>query len=303
MSSKAVLLLTFNRPDSVQIMLKRLLDFGVQNVYISLDGPRKGNTLDVQRINETIELISLFRSKMSIKINRFESNLGCAKAVTGGINWFFSEEDEGIILEDDCLPDKTFLPFCWELLEKYRDVEAIKHICGSSFVFETRLDLEDSFFFSQYANIWGWATWKKEWERFDLNLSGFSYLDIITSSVNCYVKFNLFKNLLFKKGNAWSFQWVFTVYESNGLAITPFSNLVKNTGYDSSSTNTLQKPDWFKRMRYGAIEFPLRIPYSLEASIDIDNELTNSVHRFSYFKFLISFLPFSIKRRIKELFM
>ncbi|MFT4803571.1 MAG: hypothetical protein ACI9YE_000766 [Psychroserpens sp.] len=300
MNQSPVLLLTFNRPRSVKKLMEKLISVNVKHIYVSIDGPR--NNKDKDKINEIISIVEYFRRNASIKINAFEKNLGCGVAVPKGISWFFENVEEGIILEDDCFPDETFFPFCSTLLNHYRENEQVMHICGSSFNF-AKIETKESFFYSRYANIWGWATWRRDWEKFDDKLSNFSYSTIAKSSVNKYVKYFLLKSLIFKESNAWSFQWVYMVYETNGLAITPYFNLIRNTGYDSDSSNTLQVPIWFKKMRYGQIKFPLVYPISIGAAQKIDTELTKSVHYFSHFKLFISFIPVSLKKKFKKHFL
>ena len=103
------------------------------------------------------------------------SNLGCREGPATAINWFFDLEPEGIILEDDCLPDPSFFPYCAELLARYRNDPRVMMISGDNV--QAHQTSDGSYYFSQLAGTWGWATWRRAWALYDKDLATFSAVD------------------------------------------------------------------------------------------------------------------------------
>lgn len=245
-----ILLLIFNRPAQTLQILERIRQQRPAQLFIAADGPRPDKTGEdllcrqtreavLQAIDWPCEVHSLFR----------EYNLGCAVAVSSAIDWFFSEVNEGIILEDDCLPDPSFFPFCCQLLERYRNNPAIMHIGGTNYQAGVKRG-HASYYYSRYAHIWGWATWRRAWQYYDLTL--LRYKNVPTNDLP--TQFTKSLNTFFeRKMDTWDTQWFLTVLFNKGLAITPNINLVRNIGYGKGATHTKSEPRWFSTMVYGSI--------------------------------------------------
>ena len=169
--SSPVLFITFNRPEQTLRVLKKIAEYSPKKIYISSDGPRK------ERNNEK-EIVNDLRMKIKNNINWNcevfylfnKNNLGCKKAVSSAIDWFFNNEESGIILEDDCLPSKSFFKFCELMLVKYKNDTRIFHIDGTNFCESSSHYMYE---FSKYALIWGWASWKRAWLKYDLTMNDF----------------------------------------------------------------------------------------------------------------------------------
>src|SRR3989344_1301108 len=163
-----ILFLVFNRPQLTKKVFSEIRRFKPKKLFISADGPRSGNSQDrilckrVRKITEKVdwpcEVKRLYR----------DGNLGCKNSISKALSWFFENENEGIILEDDCLPDTTFFQFCGEMLEKYRHNKDVGIISGDNFIKGSTI--EDSYYFSNYFHMWGWATWKRSWKSYDLTM-------------------------------------------------------------------------------------------------------------------------------------
>jgi hypothetical protein len=165
-----------------------------------------------------------------------DHNLGCKHAVSGAISWFFENEEMGIILEDDCLPDLSFFMFCQELLERYKDNEQIMMIAGTNYLFN-KVEMKESYYFSKYYAIWGWATWKRAWLYYDVNMSDWPRMreEKYLSSFFCHPRIVAFFEEMANKTyngqlDTWDIQWVITCAAKSGLAICPKYNLVSNIG-------------------------------------------------------------------------
>ncbi|MDF2453911.1 MAG: hypothetical protein K0S26_3415, partial [Bacteroidota bacterium] len=185
------------------------------------------------------ELKTLFR----------DSNLGCGLAVSGAINWFFDHVEEGIILEDDCLPDPSFFDFCARMLERYRDNDSIKTISGNNFQNGIKRG-DGSYYFSNFADIWGWACWKRTWLQYDFKLKAWpafrdKKLNKLLHNDRQQIDFwtNTLNSVHAGKIDTWDYQMLFTVWNNNGIAIHPNVNLISNIGFNSEATHTTNISD------------------------------------------------------------
>ena len=240
----AVLFLIFNRPDTTRQVFEAIRIAQPPRLYIAADGPRKERAGEAECCEVTrriatdvdwpCEVITLFR----------EENLGCKIAVSSAITWFFEQEEKGIILEDDCLPAQSFFGFCDELLIKYESDQRIMMISGHNK--QTNWKKEDNdYFFSNLGGIWGWASWRRAWSTYDIEMK----------NINNFISQNGFFNLLMDIGatrrrdmekvnsnniNAWDYQWGFARHINNGLSCVPSSNLIENIGFGIDATHTTQ---------------------------------------------------------------
>lgn len=240
---KAVLFLTFNRLDTTRRVFEEIKKARPPRLYLASDGAREnkdGEKETVQKIRSFIlnnidwecEIKTLFRDK----------NLGCGKAVSGAITWFFSQEEDGIILEDDCLPHQSFFKYCEELLEYYKKDKRVWHISGNQFV--PNFDNGASYYFAKIQHVWGWASWADRWQEYEFDLSIYDKENIRKFSENKRVVdywLDVFDKV--KRGtiNTWDYQWTFKIIEKDGLCINPSKNLVSNIGFREDGTHTSDK--------------------------------------------------------------
>jgi hypothetical protein len=160
----AVLFLVFNRLDTTKQVFEAIRQAEPPRLYVAADGARankEGEADKAQAVRDYI--MQNIDWEYEVKTLFQEENLGCKYAVSGAIDWFFENEEMGIILEDDCLPSQSFFWYCEELLKKYKDNTRVWHIGGTNTEIISK-DILSSFYFSQLNNIWGWATWKSQIE-------------------------------------------------------------------------------------------------------------------------------------------
>jgi hypothetical protein len=248
-------------------------------LYVSADGHRidklgekelceQTRNIILNGIDWDCELKTLFRNE----------NLGCGKAVSGGITWFFDIVEQGIILEDDCLPDPSFFTYCEELLDKYKHQENVMMISGNNFLFEKSSSIE-SYYFSNIPHIWGWASWKRAWAKYDFDMKDWKNKreEIIANKFKTREQENHLKkniNAVFnKKINTWDYQWVYSILRYNGCSIAPNINLIKNIGFEGTSgTHTnMEAPSWVKLLSTNYIG-NLKHPTSITVNKDNDYE-------------------------------
>lgn len=260
-----VLLIIFNRPDLTQQVFGPIRDAKPSKLFIAADGPRSFVSSDAEKCEQTRQIIELVDWNCEVHTLFHETNLGCKHAVVSAIEWFFNHVEYGIILEDDCLSSINFFPFCGLLLEKYRDDERIGMISGNNFGFDL-YDKTLSYSFSKHGGNWGWATWKRCWEKFDADLRFLnpSNVNLIKSNISDN---NDFVNHLWRGVDAvlctnldtWDYQWEVIKYVNNYLTIRSRVNLVANIGFGESATHTKGKP-MNEYTITGNLEFPLVHP-------------------------------------------
>ncbi|MGO4293669.1 hypothetical protein [Chitinophaga sp. RAB17] len=245
-----VLLLIFNRPEQSLLVFGQIRLQRPEQLFIAADGPR-GDKPGEAALCEATRNGILDKIDWPCKVQTLfrDHNLGCGKAVSTAIDWFFQQVEEGIILEDDCIPDPSFFPFCATLLAQYRSDENILHINGSNFQAGKHWG-DAAYYFSRYAQVWGWASWRRAWQKYDFSLRSFQHLS--RSGLSKFLQSEL-QSIYDAKTDTWDIQWFMSVWFNKGWVITPNISLVKNIGYGKASTHTRFTPGWFKKIKYGSI--------------------------------------------------
>ncbi|MBE0573826.1 nucleotide-diphospho-sugar transferase [Candidatus Dojkabacteria bacterium] len=261
-----ILFLIFNRPETTQQVFNQIRKVKPKYLYVAADGPRLKNNQDIERCEQTRNIINQIDWDCEVKTLFRDENLGCRKAVSFAITWFFNKVEQGIILEDDCLPDLSFFKFCEELLIKYKNDTRVFQISGNNFT-KIEDENEESYYFSRYPLIWGWATWKRAWEKYDLMMKDFNVFDkkntirsILSTKVEQKRLLKSFKRMFIEPYDTWDNQWLYTVMKNNGVAIVPKKNIVINIGIENNSTHTFLYDSIRSQSNIQQISFPLRHP-------------------------------------------
>jgi hypothetical protein len=263
-----ILFLIYNRPDTTAKVFAKIREIKPRSLFVAADGPSTEKERDVALCMQTRNLViknidwecevkTLFRSK----------NLGCGKAPVEAIAWFFENVEEGVILEDDCLPTSSFFLFCSELLEKYRKEQKIMIISGFNSLGSFEQTGSD-YFFTKQAGIWGWATWRRAWHYYNFDVPEWNNLNIQSSvlqslrndSDRTNMKRHLDKIVNGISSDFWDYQWWFYRLLNDGLGIVPVKNLIKNIGFGNDATHTLQQDHFFASLTAEEIKFPLSHP-------------------------------------------
>lgn len=255
-----ILFLVFNRPKETKTVFEAIRAAKPKQLFVSADGARKNRPDDFENVNAVRAIIDSVDWDCEVKTNFREHNLGCKNAVSGGIDWFFSHVEEGIILEDDCLPHPSFFYYCDTLLDYYRNDKEVMHIGGNNFQKDIKRG-DGSYYFSKIPHIWGWASWRRAWDMYSVNFNGFDKFEKteinnlnFDSSFEKIYWLQTFKKV--SKGNidTWDYQWVYTLFKNKGKAISPQKNLVKNIGFGDEATHTENSKDWLSNLKISAIE-------------------------------------------------
>jgi len=240
LSKVPILFLVFNRPNHTGKVFEAIKKYKPSRLYIAADGPRNAEEQivcsDVKKVVQSIdwdcEVFHLYREK----------NLGCRDAVKTAIDWFFLKEEAGIILEDDCLPSDDFFEFCRIMLDRFKDDERIGIVGGNNFGLGD--SSEYSIFFTNYCIIWGWATWRRAWEKYQSDASVLAkpgmeqILSRHFSGDELTIRTENFNSVYAGKVNTWDYQWHLTCLMQNMLTVVPKKNLISNIGFDSLATHT-----------------------------------------------------------------
>lgn len=274
-----ILFLIFNRFEPSSIVFKSIQKQKPEKLYIAADGPRihkQGEKEQCDLIRKWVlnnidwdcEVKTLFRN----------SNLGCGKAVSEAITWFFEQVEEGIILEDDCLPNSTFFEFCAENLKKYRFNNQISIISGNNFQPDQPMHIRTDYYFSIFPSTWGWASWRRVWKNYDLDMQEWHSIDH-NNFLNFLFKEKIYKSyweqtfnnyFLGKGANTWDFQFHFHCMKNRQLAIIPKANLVTNIGFGKMATHTTGKDSYFSNMPTYELTSPLKHPKKIERNYEAD---------------------------------
>lgn len=243
-----LLFLVFNRPETTARVFEAIRRARPPRLYVAADGPRPHREGEAELCRQTRAIATAVDWPCEVKTLFREKNLGCGRAVAGAVSWFFEQEPEGVILEDDVLPHPDFFCFCDALLERYRDDARIMHISGDNFQLGLRRGAA-SYYFSTFTHVWGWASWARAWKHFDLSLPGLTGFVreglpglIAESEGREHVRRELLRTRAGEL-DTWDYPWSYAILRQGGLCAMPNHNLVSNIGF-GGGTHCLSTDIW-----------------------------------------------------------
>lgn len=240
----AVLLLVFNRPKHTARVFEAIRAARPTKLYVAGDGPRMCQEGDIESCDEVHSIVTRVDWPCELRTLFRKQNHGCKNGVASGINWFFDNEEQGIILEDDCVPHPDFFDFCDALLKRYADDERIWVITGDNFQ-NGRHRGEAAYYFSRYNHCWGWATWRRAWKHYRADIPFWSqwrrsrrWNESLSDPVERRYWTRIFSQVFRGKIDSWAYPWTACVWYHGGLTATPNANLVTNIGFGEEATHT-----------------------------------------------------------------
>ena len=272
-----VLFLVFNRPHTTQVVFEAIRKQQPTELFIAADGPRhEEDRRNGDAVKEMI--LANIDWHCTVKTLFRETNLGCGRSVSSAISWFFEQVEEGIILEDDCVPNDSFFQFCQTLLEIYRDDPRISAISGNNFQAQQPMPLEADYYFSIFPSSWGWATWRRAWTGFDLHLTNWPAqrrLDLGQSLFRekkyAYWWRERFDSFFRGKlEHTWDFQFHYLSMMRRQYAILPKANLISNIGHGPDATHFMNPDSPFMHMPTYELNVPLKHPASVSRHYEAD---------------------------------
>lgn len=234
----------FNRPDTTSVVFDAIKKYKPTVLFVAADGPRTNEIGEKERCEETRKITENIDWPCKVKRLYRNKNLGCKYAVSGAIDWFFENVEEGIILEDDCLPNPSFFEFCEKMLDLYRDNNKVMCVSGDNFL-PKNMQKKNGYYFSKYVHIWGWATWKRVWKNYNVEMKDWprikktnklnEYFDSLLEKIYWLTIFNATHD---GKIDTWDYQFVYHVWKNSGLSIVPNVNLISNIGFTKDALHT-----------------------------------------------------------------
>lgn len=250
-----------------------------KQLFVIADGPRQEVPSDQEMCRSTRAVVEeVLDWPCDVQRLYADENIGMSVRMSTGFDWVFTHVERAILLEDDCLPEPTFFRFCDEMLERYQDDLRVRTVAGSNFLFgQSRNDW--SYYFSRFHNLWGWATWRRSWEKVDMTMRQWPYIrdhgwmeDMLGDR-----KLAKFWGLRMNRTHlgyldSYSYPYHFSCWLENGLSITPSRNMVSNTGFGDNATNTFKKMDYLD-MKTESMDFPLKHPPFMVPDMASDKQM------------------------------
>jgi hypothetical protein len=281
-----ILFLVFNRADNTRRTFARIREARPSRLYIHADAARKNKIGEAEKCAEVRAIFDEIDWPCAVFRLFRDENWGVKRGLSDAISWFFRQEKMGIILEDDCLADASFFPFCAELLDKYADDESVMHISGHNWILPSTHSFSTSYIFTKYSIVSAWASWARAWQQLDLEMNG---LDDLKESgrFDTFLPSKMARNYLLEKFekvragkiDSWAFPWFFSVANRGGLGIVPRENLVENIGISQAdATNTTGTGDP-RILKAEKMAFPLVHPTEKKADSAFDMALFYKTHK------------------------
>jgi len=277
-----VLFIVFNRPDVTAKVFDAIRAARPAKLYVSADGPRRNRPDEDTRCREVREIASKVDWPCELRTKFNDDNLGCKEGVVGGLNWFFEHEEEGIILEDDCVPTPDFFRFCDTLLSRYRHDSRVRLISGTNLQHGQRRG-DASYYFSRLSHIWGWASWRRTWRDYNKNLSQFSADEIESAILDCFPEPLIAAKwkeiaiaLQLNKIDTWDYQLAIAGLLSGSVSAIPNTNLISNIGFGANATHTLDAGSRNANLQVGTLEAEITHPRHFVPTLAADMYTLNT---------------------------
>ena len=297
-----ILFIIFNRPHETEQVFEAIRKAQPKKLYIAADGPRLTKKEDLMLCQQTRDIIKNVDWDCEVKTLLRDENLGCKKAVSEAITWFFDNEPEGIILEDDCLPNIDFFMFMDQMLEYYRYNDKVAHICGCNFQDGIKRGLY-SYYFSNITHVWGWAGWRRVWIKYDVHMSMLNkaikkdFLSALTDSkINKLFLETSYKKVVKGHINTWDYQYGFLNLLNNMVSVIPNNNMLSNIGFNKNGTHTLTE-SVMADIPFEPLILPLKHPDIIITSKEADEYTLKKEVPKSY-KVILTAIKFFVKEAL-----
>ena len=294
-----IVLIIFRRPDKTLEIFEKIRQVKPSKLFVIADAPRPEKPDEYEKSEKSRAIIDTIDWDCEVFKNYADTNLGSFRRIPSGLDWVFSQVDEAIILEDDCLPDLTFFRFCEELLDYYRHDERIMTISGDNFQLG-RQRTNESYYFSRYNHCWGWATWKRAWKYFDINMKAWPEVRdqkllklILQNDRDTNYWESILQDTYESKIKSWDYRWTLFIWLQNGLTILPNMNLISNIGFGEGATHTFSTKNPFINLPTQSMSFPLEHPQFIIRDSKADAFTQSTMYNPS--------LKFRIKRKLNLL--
>lgn len=266
-----ILFLIFNRPDTTEKVWQIITKAKPPRLYIAADGPRLDRLDEAKKCEETRKITEKVDWPCEVKRLYRPENLGCGKGVSGAITWFFQNEEQGIIIEDDIEANPDFFEYCDIMLDRYSENQSVQMIVGHN-AFYNGYESDVTYYMSSLFHMWGWATWRRVWDTyvFDAKTLDGSLFDQKLSSRDLpkgCIRYwmSVFDMMQNHPSDTWDYQLYFNQILNDRYSIIPYKNLTRNIGFTEDATHTTKEN--INEMRHTA-ESPLPINHPINSHFD-----------------------------------
>jgi hypothetical protein len=289
-----VLFLTYRRFDTAEVVFNAIRKAQPPKLYFASNAPNLVNSDEIAKVTKVRSLIDRVDWPCEVKIRFLEEHLSVKKSVSSSLDWFFEHEEQGIILEDDCVPSQSFFRFCELMLQKYVNDKNIWMVTGFNPRYPSKTSTRG--FLSQNPSVWGWASWQDRWSQYDISMLSWkpSYQLEFKKQVPSYVEsyyIKAFENTKNGKIDTWDYQLTFQILHNHGFVIKPYCNLISNIGVDGTHSNKQDKNHYVELGSYIG---------NAECNCEFDYEEDLWFYR-TRLKPSIWSIPLGIIRKIKKL--
>jgi hypothetical protein len=295
-----IVLIIFRRPDTTFQVFEKIRQARPSQLFIIADGPRPNYLQETEQCEKTRKIVETINWDCEVLRSYSDDNLGCKVRFSTGIDWVFEQVEEAIILEDDCLPEISFFEFCSTLLNKYRHDTRIMTISGNNFYPQADIS-NHSYYFSRYPFTWGWATWRRAWQHYDISMKNWlaiRHTNFLSSFLHDSRATNYWSDIFQKtytdEIEAWDYRWTLACWLQNSLSVVPNVNLVKNIGFGMGGTNTLSSRHFLADLSTKSVTFPLQHPAYLIRDGAADQFSQNTIFNPT--------LTYRLKRKLSKFF-
>ncbi|NJN11914.1 MAG: glycosyltransferase [Richelia sp. RM2_1_2] len=242
MNYSPIALFIYKRPEHTRRTLESLMqcpEFADSPLYVFCDGAKKEE--DKEKVMQAREVA---RSMVGAKAEIIESptNRGLANSIISGVTNLCDQYQRVIVVEDDLVVAPQFLSFLNAALEKYQEEHSVMQVSGHMFSVPEFANRNEAVFLP-FTTSWGWATWKRAWDYFDAEASGWEVLKTDKQMQNrfnldgCFDSFKMLKQQMSGEVDSWAIRWYWSVFKNNGCVVYPPSSYVNNIGFDGSGTH------------------------------------------------------------------
>jgi hypothetical protein len=303
MSIAPVAVFAFNRADKLARVFEVLREVQPKDLFVGVDGPR-ADFPDDERLCGVVRDFLDTAVDWPCNVRRFDrsTNGGYDGNIELTLDGVFAEVTEAILVEDDCIPNPTFFRFCTELLDRYRDDERVAAIGGTNDDAPEELFDGNSYAFTTFNSIWGWATWARSWhahraafprphdhttERVQYSTNPPRFAPAATprpfvGPTHAFTRPRAFARFWSDVGSgelslgAWDQQWRLSMVNTGALSITPSKPLIENVGFDESSTSDMPT----RSMTPGhTMDFPVVHPADVEVNPGVEDVMERTMLR------------------------
>lgn len=271
----------FNREDTTLQVMEKIREAQPVRLYLVSDGAReerKGEAEIVERLRGMVE--DMIDWPCELHKNYAQKNMGCYQRMYSGISWTLEQEEDTIILEDDIIPVSSFFRFCQELLQKYADCKEVFYISGNNIY--QQFPIKESYVFSDFPSIWGWATWRRAWEKYEASMESWEKIKNSGAIERCYGnKWGTFYKKQIElaytgERDTWDYQWEATRMWHRGLGIIPRHNMIENIGFDREDATHTKGSSMYDFTKQD-MTFPLIHPTEVKKDTEYDRSYLKNI--------------------------